>query len=734
MYYSDGRSVLQGARKWGFILGIFHITAEQIIYSLLAIPAFFPAFVCTGYMAAWFTNLHSFRQRSLVERFFWSVPLSIATSTIASVLIGKFVSLAAVVAFFLASAALWLVVLGREWLSLRRSGRTWIVGWRPLGGTGMAMAMIWIAVAILSLVDLQSNQQLFMSVTAWDHSARVNWTESILRTGIPPANPLYYYGHSAPMRYYYFWNVICAAVGKMTHLPTRAVFIASCVWSGFALAALIGLYLKHFLVPGELLRRRFLLSISLLMVTGLDICVHFWNVFFLHGSLPGDLEWWSAGQITSWLDSLLWVPHHIASMVCCMCALLLAWMAGKDRAHSHTASIALIAAALASAFGLSIYIAFAFFLVMLAWALWQIAIERTPRSPLLLAAGGAGAVVLLLPYLLELTHNQSKMAGGSVFTFAIREMFPPAGLLGTHFFQYLATGHPLAAENLANLILLLPGYIFELGFYLAVFLVYLVPAWHRRKPLNPAERSLVFIVTVTLLLISVIRSSVLKQNDFGWRGALLLQFPLLLMASDTLTTWGFLNHDGNKSVDCDGLPHCTPYWFRSIASIALLIGVFSTLCQVLLLRFDSSLMSAANNQDAIELSHKAYFSSIGYAQLNAFIPRDAVVQYNPGSKIAWWMEPDLFGIDHQTAIAGDQPWCGSELKGDPGGCLVMASAIDSLFKGATAEQARATCSQYGIGYLVASVYDAVWNDRNGWVWTLKPVVSNEGFRALDCHH
>jgi hypothetical protein len=535
------------------------------------------------------------------------------------------------------------------------------------------------------------------------------------------------------MRYYYFWNVICAAVGNMTHLPIRAVYIASCVWSGFALAALIGLYLKHFLVPVKLLRRRFLLAISLLMVTGLGICVHIWNIFILHVFLPGLIGCWSANPIISWLDSLLWVPHHIASMVCCMFALLLAWMPGKDRIRNHTASIVLIAAALASAFGLSIYVAFAFFLVMLAWAFWQITLERAPRSPLLLAAGGAGAVVLLIPYLLELTHDRSKMVGGSVFTFAIREMFSPAGLLGTLFFLFLATGHPLAAKNLANLILLLPGYFFELGFYLAVFLVYLVPAWHRRNPLTPAERSLVFIVTVTLLVISVIRSSVLKLNDFGWRGALLLQFPLLLMASDTLTTWGFLNRDGNKSVDCDGLPHCTPYWFRSIASIALLIGVFSTLCQLLLLRFDDLIVSAAHNQDAIKLSYKAYFSSIGYAQLNASIPRDAVVQYNPDFKFDWWTEPDLFGIDHQTAITSDQPWCGSELGGDPGGCPVMAFAIDSLFKGATAEQARATCNQYGIGYLVANVYDSAWNDGDGWVWTLKPVVSDEDFRALDCH-
>jgi hypothetical protein len=202
------------------------------------------------------------------------------------------------------------------------------------------------------------------------------------------------------------------------------------------------------------------------------------------------------------------------------------------------------------------------------------------------------------------------------------------------------------------------------------------------------------------------------------------------MASETLATWGFLNHDHNKSVDCDGLPHCTPYWFRSIASFALVIGVFSTLCQVLLLRFDNQILRAVHNQDAIKVSHKAYFSSIGYAQLNASIPRDSVVQYNPGT---WGREVDLFGINHQIAITSNQPWCGSELGGDPGGCLIMASAIDSLFKGATAEQARATCNQYGIGYLVVNVYDSAWNDRDGWVWTLKPVVLDEEFRVLDCH-
>jgi hypothetical protein len=80
----------------------------------------------------------------------------------------------------------------------------------------------------------------------------------------------------------------------------------------------------------------------------------------------------------------------------------------------------------------------------------------------------------------------------------------------------------------------------------------------------------------------------------------------------------------------------------------------------------------------------------------------------------------------------DQQGCGAELGGDPSGCPAMAAAIDSLFNGATAEQARKTCRQFGIQYLVTRVYDPAWNDKTGWVWTLPPVVPDDEFRALDC--
>jgi len=245
------------------ILSFPTITAEQISASLLAIPAFLPATLCTGYLAAWFTNLHNFRQRSMVERIFWSVPLSIAVSTIASVLIGKFFSLAAVVVFLVATAALWLVVIGNEWFQLRGNGRKWNIGWSPLGGTALMLAILWIVVAVFSLVDLESNHHLFMNTAILDQCFRIDWTDSVLRTGVPPANPLYFYKSPAIMRNYYFWYVICAVVAKMAHLPVRAVFVASSVWAGFLLASLNGLFLKHFLAAGAHLRRQFLRSVLL---------------------------------------------------------------------------------------------------------------------------------------------------------------------------------------------------------------------------------------------------------------------------------------------------------------------------------------------------------------------------------------------------------------------------------------------------------------------------------------
>lgn len=706
--------------------GFLSITGRQLALASLAIPAFVPALVAPGYVAAWLADFQRFRQRSLVGRLAWSIPLSLAISTIVADLLGR-LSLEAAAAFFAAVTLLGIVLLCREWIQKNRLGMAWAVGWRPFGTIALVLGLAWIALALFSLVDWAGHHQLYLSVICQDEGARVNWTGAVVRTGVPPANPLYFFHHAEPLRQYYFWYVLCAAVIRLSHLPVRAVYMASSVWSGFTLGALLGLYLQSFLRAGGRLRRQCVIAVCLLFVAGFDLLGVGWLVFHLHHSIPLDFAWWARDQITSWMDSLLWVPHHIAGLTCCMLSFLLAWIAPEEPMRRGVVRVLLIAVAMASGFGLSIFVAFGFFLLMIAWGIWQLAARQGTRPVALLAISGAVAALLLSPYLWELIHTPSYLPGGSLFALSVRQMVPPDGLLATAAFRHLASGHPVMALNLANLILLVPGYVLELGFYLVVLLVFLVPAWRKHVPLTPAQRTLVFLCLAALPMISFLRSAVITTNDFGWRAALLLQFPLLLLGAESVDAW--TRRDGAGALDVPG-------WIRRVAFLAIIIGVIGTEGQILVLRVGLPLMEkhmvAAHEDGAEKLSRLPYISIEGYRQLDRSISPNAVVQYNPAKANMFLAAMDQMYVDHQLAIVSDSEGCGSALGGDPRGCPVMAAALDPLYRGASAAQARSVCRQLGIQVLIARVYDPVWNDRSSWVWMLPPVVAQEQFRALDC--
>jgi hypothetical protein len=710
------------------------ITTHQLIEDLIAIPAFIPITVCTGYLAAWTTNLFGFRARSLVERFFWSVPLSISVSTIGCVLLGMFGSLTLASALLVLSAAVSLAILTYEGLQLRRKGQAWHLGIQPLGGTAIVLVFLWMAIIVVSLIDIQGDQKLSMSLTVYDHAQRVNWAESILRTGIPPANPFYFFQHPAPLRYYYFWLADCAAVAKYSRLPMRSILAAGCVWSAIALASIVGLFLKHFLEVGERLRRQFVIALGLFAVTGLASLVDLWNMLVLHLTFPG--ESWSLGQLQDWLSFFLLYPHHLIAAICCLFALLLASISSRRQTHSATSAI-WIAAALASSFGLSVYVAFAFFLVVILWAIWQLSVEHRLRASLILAAGGIAALVLLIPYLRSLTHSESKVAsGGSIFVPWVREMIPPDSLLGTGPFRHLGLLHPRIAHALAKLVLLIPGYAIELGFYFIVLFVFLVPAWRGRSRLTEAQRTLVVLAVATLPVTSFLRSAVLTVNDFGMHSALFLQIPLLLLASELAMSWYSEKRERGSAALYPGLPHSIPTWLYHIANLAIVFGVATTVYKAFNMRVSLPILEAnfpaAKNWQVPELSRKAYIAQEGYAALDTAIPRNAIIQFNPAATISWWESADFLGVHHQIVTASDQLWCGSELGGDPKGCPAIAAAVHSLYNDASGSQARAICSQYGMQYLVAYVYDPAWKDPQSWVWTLPSIVAQPKFRALDC--
>lgn len=695
------------------------LAAQQAALILAALIASAPAMIATGYVAAWVTNLHRFRQRTLIERFFWSIPLSFAITPIIVVLLSKWISLTAAASFLALNAAACLVLLAREWAAHKRSRTQWLGRLQPLGGWALVLAAAWAAFVAASLVDFENGHRLYLSTTLYDHSYRVSWIEAILRTGVPPANPLYRFGHAAPMRTFYFWYVVCAAVARLWHLPARWVFDASCIWACFGLAALIGLYLKHFLAVGERLRRQFLLAIALLAITGLDLLGIYWEVALHRMPLPPDLEWWSRGQIASWLSSLLWVPHHVAALVCCMLAFLLAWMTKEEQRGGRVVAGALIGLALASGFGVSIFVVFAFALLMGVWAVWHLLTQRAWAPVVTMAAGGALALVLLAPYLQELRHGASGNSSDHVFSLAVREMIPPEGLLQTRLFAGMDAAHPILARNLANLVLLAPGYLLELGFFLLVLMVFLVPAWRARRRLSAAERALVVIAVAALILISGLRSWVLETNDFGWRAALFVQFPLLLLGSELMT--------GGRRTDAPPARR----WLRIAIACTLWIGAFGTLGQALALRFYMP-FAAAHDAATRQWVRDAWVSRNGYDALGRAIAPGVVVQYNPHGNGLFGIQEDLLDVDRQTAMFSDRFDCGSLWGGDPSGCAQMSASIHALFAGGSAQEARTICRRFGIDDLVARPGDAAWHDAKSWVWTLPPVVSQDGFRALQC--
>ena len=124
-----------------------------------------------------------------------------------------------------------------------------------------------------SLIDIQLGDRLYFSPTIHDYSVRGPITAAISREGVLPLNPFFFPGRAVPLRYHYFWYILCGAVQNIAGaaIAPRHALIAGTVWCGLALMAIVPLYLRFFDPKGpEGIRRRSLIGVALLGVTGLD--------------------------------------------------------------------------------------------------------------------------------------------------------------------------------------------------------------------------------------------------------------------------------------------------------------------------------------------------------------------------------------------------------------------------------------------------------------------------------
>ena len=124
-----------------------------------------------------------------------------------------------------------------------------------------------------SLVDLPvGGDRLYTSVTSADQAYRTAFTDTVTRTSIAhPINPLGYLDGPAPLRYHYFWFILCSLVDQVggAWVPARQALFASVIWCGIALACTIAAYLRFFVSDGGTISSRWIfIGVLLLTVTG----------------------------------------------------------------------------------------------------------------------------------------------------------------------------------------------------------------------------------------------------------------------------------------------------------------------------------------------------------------------------------------------------------------------------------------------------------------------------------
>jgi len=293
------------------LLALLHSIAATLLFSVFLLPP--------GFLLARFSNVLGFRSASGSERLLISVALSIATVPTLAVLLGRFAGTRATLALFIVAAIASALLLAndsgmRSSLTMARSTKI-----------GLLFMLVWAAVALFSVVDWQIGDRMYPSTIIFDHSVRVPFVSAAIRDGSPPLNPFFNLNGSPRLRYYYYWYVVAALPGQLAGIPARACLNGSILWAGFGLAALVPLFLKRFAGQSEL-RRKSLIGIALLSVTGLDIIAFAVLCSRLH-VLISDIEWWDPNQVTSWMGSLLWVPHHVAALIACMMGLVVLFTA-----------------------------------------------------------------------------------------------------------------------------------------------------------------------------------------------------------------------------------------------------------------------------------------------------------------------------------------------------------------------------------------------------------------------
>jgi hypothetical protein len=667
---------------------------NEILKSTLALCLCMVLFLPVSYALCWWADVLAFRRRSGAFRWLAAWGWSFA--------------LLPVLLYFLYWS-------GLRWLLWPAAALGWAVvlktrprvRWRHLRPALLLVAAVW-ALTLFAITEWTIGQRMFLSVTAFDHAGRVAFTHELAVSGVPPFNPTFAPGHPLPAFYYYFWYLLTSAaqVASFGLVPARQAVNGGVMYTFLGLLAV--LTLSVWLLargPRRRAQARLRWAFGLLLVSGLDIVVYLLYVVLarlVHWQMVwSTVEQWNE-QVTSWMATALWVPHHLAAM---LAGWLLYWesaLSPEEGRRANRPLLLLRGAAVVSMFGMSIWVGITFALVISLWWL-QLLARRRPRAWEWMVSGVV-AGVLIAPFALELA--QGKQGGGSPLGFGVREFSPVVRLFPwldqtiTH--AGLGALAVRAAHEVLFLLCLPLNYALELGFLLMGAVLY----WRSvRRGGAPLAGGAAWwpLLGGTAFVVTFVRSTV-SQNDLGWRAFLPLQLALLLMT--------LLGLESVRGQDW-------PARWKRVALLAAVLGVATTALDVALMRFYPMARERAMSAEQ-KRAARTYSRAAAYRVLDRIDPGQYYVQHNPDVNVDF--ESGLLG--HRRVVMED--WNYGPLYGiDRAFYQQHFDRIAPVFQQCNASAAREVAQRYQIRYWIFQNYDAVWKDRGCWIWQAPAVFRDD---------
>jgi hypothetical protein len=751
-----------------------NFTLLDIFGILRVLPFFGLIFLAPGYCLGRVSNVLGFRQRGAAEQWLLSMGISIVVMPIALNLLSRWFPLSVTVPLCWLLAG---IAVGGLLVRWRRNRFSIAFSMRRSTAAAIGLAILWAVVCVVSLPDLQLGHRLYSTAAVADLGVRSAFVASAMHGGAPPANPFFFPGSIVKLRYYYYWYVMTAIPGVAAGVQPRAALFASSIWSGWLLAAAAALFLKHFYGVRRRIRAASVVAMALLGVTGLDV-LYALVLYLKYRIVLSDMEVWDSDQVTSWTNSLLWVPHHVAATATCMLGFMFLWHAGRNMEQTVTQRILLaILAAMgfASAAGLSVYVTFAFALFLFAAALFWLVTRRFNTVGLYLAVA---TLVLLLSagYLHDLratgAHAGDAAAGSEAAPKQPSPLFATLGLRQLPPTLMPALSHAVHDNKLANILVrplfLVPILFIEFGFFFLVAVRQCRRDWRERSiraatdqatPVLRDIRWLSWLMFASGLWVALMmRSTVISNNDLSFRGVEIAQFILLVWGAAQITAAHPEVDPPAPSMETPRLTLAaqTPFRIGWLAGSLLFIGVISSAYQLVMLRFylygsdryhwTNPVIPQSEFGDRFGAINKELREA--YASLDRVLPPSARIQFGAAPKLNL---QHLYYSRYQQ-LDGMFPGCGTAFGGSEAQCLQLETRIAPLFgipaplpgqnyfmwtdvhvsTLTTAAAVYSLCRDLGIDALVVTGEDPVWSDPNGWPRKMKPVFASDFVAAYTC--